>query len=250
MKRSKLTLFSITALMTAMLACSAVSNLLSTPTPLPTSTPRATSTPAATATAQGVLFEESTFDASSCLPTFTTDEINRRAENGAYFIDILVPGYIGWTYCEDKVFTDFVMEADIAQVSGPNDSEYGVVFRYDDTLKEFYAFNISSDGYYSFTIDGTNFTEATYLIKWAKTDTVKQGLASNHVKVVATGGKFQFYVNDQLVAEAEDSTHAAGWVGFVAFTPKDGPAASFSFDNLVIRSVSDSSIDNSHLAKK
>lgn len=134
MKTSKLISFSALLLVT-MLACSTVSNLAAQPTPTPNT----------------VLFEDSEFT-TSC-NTESTADVERFAENGQFVMRVITSSYVGWTECTDVEYADFIMEVDATQVSGPDNNAYGVILRYGLESDEFYAFMISGDGYYAYTVD-------------------------------------------------------------------------------------------------
>ena len=129
MRNSKVILFSGFILM-SMLACSAVSNMLATPTPVPTNTPLPTFTPVPTNTPlptstpeTEVLFEDTSF-LNSC-STESTTEVERFVENGVFNLRIIPSSFVGWAECTKVEFTDFVVEADATQVSGPNNNKIG-----------------------------------------------------------------------------------------------------------------------------
>jgi hypothetical protein len=97
---------------------------------------------------------------------------------------------------------DFSVQASPAD--GPLNNGYGVIFRFqskgnnspDDD--DFYLFLVSSDGYYQVTrsLDGVQ----KELSNWIPSPLVNQGIGvTNTVRVVASGDRFQFYINDQLV---------------------------------------------------
>ena len=226
MKNSKVLFFSVLLLVTT-LACSAVSSFAATPTlaPLPTPTLHPAPTP------NPVLFEDSEF-IDSCNVESTTD-VERFVENGQLNMRVLTPLYVAWTECSKVEYTDFIMEVDATQVSGPDNNTYGVIFRYGLDAKEFYAFLISGDGFYVFTVDGADRDEPEFLVNWAESSAIKQGAQTNHIKVVAVGGNMKYYVNDQLLGEVTDTRFSAGTVGIFAGTLEEG-GVQVSFDNLKI----------------
>ena len=61
---------------------------------------------------------------------------------------------LAWTECTQVEYSDFILEVDATQVSGPDNNTYGVIFRYGLDANEFYTFLISGDGFYVFTVDG------------------------------------------------------------------------------------------------
>lgn len=233
MRNSKITSLSV-LLFATMLACSTVSNLVATPTsvpslPTPTQIPTPMSIP--TATPSPILFEDGEFT-NSCIVESTKD-VERFVENGQFNMRVLNPLFVAWTECTQVEYTDFIMEVDATQVSGPDNNTYGVIFRYGLDAKEFYAFLISGDGFYVFTVDGANRDEPEFLVNWTESSAINKGVQTNHIKVMAVGGNMKYYVNDQLLGEVQDTRFPTGTLGFFAGTLKEG-GVQVSFDNLKI----------------
>jgi hypothetical protein len=230
MKPSKTILFSLLILAT-MLACSAVSNFMATPTPVPTFTPVPTSTPPASPTPDPVLFEDAEFT-NSC-STESTADVDRFVENGQFNLLIKTPKYVGWSECTKVEYSDIVIEADATQVAGPDNNMYGVLFRYDLSGNEFYVFAITGDGYYILSIDGSDHTEPDIITDWTTSSAINKGQQTNHLKVIVSGNSIQYFVNDQLLGEAQDERLTTGTVGFFAGTTDEG-GVQVAFDNLKI----------------
>jgi len=224
MKPKQTIMFSVLILVT-MLACSAVSNFMATPTPVPTQTPIPSPTPDA------VLFEDSEF-ASSCNAESTTD-VDRFVENGQFNLLVKTPKYVGWSECTQVEFSDIILEADAAQVAGPDNNMYGVLFRYGLDSDDFYIFAITGEGFYILAIDGAKHDELEIIVDWTESSAINKGQQTNHIKVVAIGGNIQYYVNDQLLGEAQDARLTTGTIGFFAGSTEEG-GVQVSFDNLKI----------------
>lgn len=146
-------------------------------------------------------------------------------------------------------FADFDVSVQAAAIDGPLDNAFGLVFHIgndepvgcdmpavllcgiEDLLPlagaairqalnvqhatEYFAFLISSDGYYSLWKTAGNATKV--LSAWIASDDIRQGLgAENSIRVVARGQRYQFYVNGaaQTLCLPNDpaaaSTFAAG----------------------------------------
>ena len=230
MKSSKMISFSALLLVT-MLACSSLSNLTATPAPVSTSTPLPLPSPSPSPTPYPILFEDGDFT-NSCIVESTKDA-ERFVANGQFNIRVLTPLFVAWTKCTQVEYTDFIMEVDATQVSGPDNNTYGVIFRYGLDAKEFYAFLISGDGFYVFTVDGANRKEPEILVKWTESSAINKGAQTNHIKVVAVGANMKYYVNDQLLGEVQDARFSKGAVGFFAGALDEGGVL-VSFDNLKI----------------
>ena len=133
-----------------------------------------------------------------------------------------------------KLFQDGAYEVEAQPNGGPTDNGFGVMFRVKDR-KNFYHFEISSDGYWRSGMmkDGSwqNWDD------WAENTAIKTGNAVNKMKVVMKGDTFTFYVNDQQVAEKTDATFASGDIGLFALTLLDKPGTDISFDNVSVTAL-------------
>ena len=127
-----------------------------------------------------------------------------------------------------KKFRDGVFAIDAQPIGGPQDNGFGVLFRVTDR-KNFYHFEISSDGYWraGITKDGkwTNWAD------WMQHPAIKTGGESNRLRIVMKGKKLEYYVNDQLINTREDASFAQGDIGVMALTVIDQPGTDVVFDN-------------------
>jgi hypothetical protein len=109
-------------------------------------------------------------------------------------------------------FSDFDLRLRAQAISGPLNNGYGAVFRY-QSPQNFYAFLVSSDGYYSVVRIAQG--SQRWLSNWIDTPVVSQGIGvENRLRVRALGDQFQFYVNDALVPLCipDDSTAESTYV--------------------------------------
>lgn len=111
-------------------------------------------------------------------------------------------------------YRDIDLRAKTVGAAGPLNNGYGVIFRYQNP-QNFYAFLVSSDGYYSVlrAADG----DQHWLSNWVDTALVNQGIgAENRLRVIATGDVFRFAINEQPVQvciptdPAAESTYVMG----------------------------------------
>jgi hypothetical protein len=152
--------------------------------------------------------------------------------DGRYFILIDVQEYNYWSMA-GETFQDFVMEVETIQVDGPDSNDYGVILRYQDEAN-FYSFEISGDGYYTFSklVDDELFD----VIPWQESSAINQGNSHNALRVEAVGPNFTFYINNELVDVAIDPDFSQGDVGLLAGTYQE-PGAHIAFDNLRVWAV-------------
>ncbi|MBN1220917.1 MAG: hypothetical protein JXM69_18485 [Anaerolineae bacterium] len=148
-----------------------------------------------------------------------------------YFIVVNVPQYNYWSLSQGT-YQDFILEVETIQLAGPVDNDYGVILRHQDDAN-FYSFEISSDGFYTFTklVDDQLFN----IIPWRESRVIKpkQG---NILRVEAVGPNFTFYLNDKLVDAAIDSDFSQGDIGLVVGTNQEA-GAHVAFDNLKVWSA-------------
>ena len=141
---------------------------------------------------------------------------------------------IAWSTPKDKRFGDFVLDVEAAQMDGPNDNSYGVIFRYQDD-RNFYRFDVSGDGYYAVfkRKDGV----WTKVQDYAETSAVIQGNAVNHLQVIAKGNQFTLNVNGEPVKTFSDGDFPSGNIGVTAGTLFDNAGVIVAFDNVKVSEV-------------
>jgi len=154
-------------------------------------------------------------------------------KDGAYFVTSLGNGDTMWGVA-NRSFDDLIVEVDVTQVSaGPdNDNDYGVVCREQGDGDGYYML-ISGDGYYAILVkaEGRDFEP---LADWTKSDAIRQGNATNHIRAVCEGSTLALFVNGQRLATAEDNTFSKGNIALTATSYEDKPTE-IHFDSLVVR---------------
>jgi hypothetical protein len=133
-------------------------------------------------------------------------------------------------------FADVIVETQVEQTAGSTDNNYGLICRYQD-LDHFYAFLISSDGYYAIVrvVGGENFKvlsgDGMHLMP---SDAIRMDLDStNEIQARCQGEMLTLYVNGKQLASVVDSQLASGDVGFIASTYGEAPVQ-VHFDNMIV----------------
>ncbi len=160
------------------------------------------------------------------------DDHRKGYEEGQYFIVVEVEEFSYWSIAGESL-ADFIVEIESAQVSGPDDNDYGLILRHQDD-ENFYSFEISGDGYYTF--DKLVAGELFDIISWQESEAIRQGNGHNTLRVEAIGPNFSFYINDKLVDVAIDSEFSQGDIGLVAGTYEQA-GVHITFDNLQVWAV-------------
>jgi len=150
-------------------------------------------------------------------------------ENGSYRIRVNKPHWTFWANPNKNFDGDVIVEVDATKTGGPDDNEFGVICRYQNT-DNFYLFTISSDGFaiISKIQDGKSVGLSSEMMQ--STDAIHQGAASNHIRAECKGNSLTLFVNDEEVANAVDSSFANGDVGLIV-SAFDTPGVDILFDN-------------------
>ena len=119
--------------------------------------------------------------------------------------------YPGWHALPNNLHsaTDFYVRADVTPVSGT--CAAGVRFRHD--VGNFYTFMVQNALHYDFAVTQNG--------KWKPIISWEEGVAPDlmvagqrtTLEVIAQGSHFNFYINDRLVDQADNSQLAEGWPG-------------------------------------
>jgi len=149
------------------------------------------------------------------------------ARAGKYRFDITsISGVVWWSRAlAATATTDFYARVDARRLSGPADSDYGLVFRH--TGFSYYYFQVSDSGQYALYRYDDGWT---LLVDWTASAAIRPDEV-NQLAVLAEGPRFTLFVNDQMLTEVEDDRLPSGSVG-VAIQIYDGDEnAVFEFDN-------------------
>lgn len=136
-----------------------------------------------------------------------------------------------------RSYENSVVQVETEQLSDEDNNGYGVMCRKDPdfTSLDGYAFLVSGDGFVRIMKyrDG----EAIDLVAWESNDAVNQGEDENELVAVCVDNYLGFYVNGELVAEAEDDEYTEGVTAFLAIIYEEGEEVVVAFDNLMVWEV-------------
>jgi hypothetical protein len=130
-------------------------------------------------------------------------------------------------------FTDTIVEVEATKVGGPEDNDFGLICRYQNT-DNFYVMIISSDGYYGIfrVIDGVQ--EIIGSDEMEYNQAINEGDVVNIIKADCIGSTLTLYANGSQLISVQDSSFSSGDVGLIAGT-FDEPGTDIHFDNFVVR---------------
>ena len=163
--------------------------------------------------------------------TSSTGDFIALYKNGIYHLTEVSPNVWGRAFSPERLnFSDFILEIEATKEAGPDDNAFGVIARKIDS-SNYYAFILSSDGYYQVAKLQNN--SWAYVSDWAKSSAIKTGNATNLIKVVCNGDKQSFYANGVKLTDYSDSSFAYGQLGLYTGTQSEGNVT-IGFDNLKV----------------
>lgn len=176
-------------------------------------------------------FHESFDDARNGWTLAQSKQADIDIASGQLRVAVKLSDSLAWSVAAGKVFDDFTLDVDATPLAGPDDNDYGVVVRHVDD-QNFYRFEISSDGYYN-AQKRENGQWHKLTTDWVESSAIRQGAATNHLRVVCAGATLTFYVNQIGLVQVTDYSFKRGAVGVLAGTLAE-PGVQVAFDNLVV----------------
>ncbi len=127
---------------------------------------------------------------------------------------------------------DVRIAVDASKLGGPDDNYFGVICRMQDNLN-YYAFLISSDGYYGITkvIDGQVDLLSSEHMDFSAI--INRSRGTNRVRGDCMGSVLSMYVNGQKIASVQDGTFQSGKFGVIAGS-NDEIGVDILFDNFFV----------------
>ncbi|MCS6801453.1 MAG: protein kinase [Chloroflexota bacterium] len=113
---------------------------------------------------------------------------------------------------------DFILEAEITKLTGPNNFGYGVTFR-DDGKGSYFFFSITGNGSFKLEKWVAASGEWVTYVNWTSSNAINRGdNVPNVLRVIATGSQIKLLINDRPVATATDDAPVRGNTGILVGT--------------------------------
>ena len=176
-----------------------------------------------------IVYQDDFEDPTSGWLTEEAEDTDWAYVDGVYEIRVKEDRLIVFSYIPgDREYLDFAAEMAFRFVAG--EGEAGFLFRYQDS-DNFYCFTVSIRGEYR--LRRLRYGKWETLIDWTPF-TGLDPTGWNHLRVVAQGDTFSFFLNGKLLAEFSDDAFRAGQLALCAGTFEE-PELVVQFDELVVQ---------------
>ncbi len=175
-----------------------------------------------------VLFQDNFTDPNSGWNRVTETNGETNYADGVYRILVNVPDMDIWAR-PNLNFEDVRIEVDSLKVGGDRNNRYGVICRLTNA-NNFYAFMISSDGYYGIGKVKGDAYQLIGMDALQPSELINQGSMTNHIRADCVKDHLSLYINGKKVAEVQDSEFTSGDVGLIAGTYTN-PGTDIRFSN-------------------
>jgi hypothetical protein len=124
------------------------------------------------------------------------------------------------------------INVDTQMMGGPDNNLYGLICRYQDDAN-YYAFLISSDGYYAILKNVAGARTILSSDSFEPSEFIQIGQKNNHLRADCNGKTLTFYVNWEKLSEVRDIDLSSGDTGVIAGTLSE-PGTDIKFDNFIV----------------
>ena len=191
-----------------------------------------TSEPSPESATEGTYFADDFSNPSTTWSTYNQPGAEIVIEEGVLRFRVDESYYDFWSTTGQN-YTNVEVEVLAEKKDGPDNNNFGLICRYADA-KNYYAFLISSDGYYGImrVLDGEYKLLSSENMELSSA--VNTGKSSNHLRVDCLGSQLVFYVNDQFLATVQDSQLSQGQTGVIVGT-YDEAGVEIHFDDFIVQ---------------
>ena len=182
------------------------------------------------------LLEDSFNDTACGWDEYEEEEASAGYRNSEYFVAVHQPNTSA-VAVPGGTFSNVSIQAQVSLNHGATDNNFGLLCRYQD-MDNFYAFLLSSDGYYAIAtvVDGAPYKilsgDGAHLMP-SEAIGVEPGTV-NEIHAACAGDELTLYVNGQQLASVSDNRLESGDVGFIVSTYAEAPVE-VRFDNLFVQ---------------
>ncbi len=160
--------------------------------------------------------------------------VSRQLVDGSYRWEIVATQAVG-RWCTPElpddagIVDDFYVSVHAQRIAGPETAAYGLILRHDEG--SYYLFSARDDGYYQFSLWYGYAWQP--IVDWTQTESIRSGEV-NRLSVSVVGSRFSLYLNDDLMAEADNDQLPRGEAGLAISTAATEGTAVFVFDDFAL----------------
>jgi hypothetical protein len=170
-----------------------------------------------------VLFKDDFSDSSTGWEKVNTPYELKGYSDGGYLISVKSASSRAWSVV-DLPLQDVEIQVETKKISGPEDSNYGLICRLQDQ-DNYYSFVISSNGYFAIVRIQNGEEKLLGSEQFSLSDQIRPQDAINQITATCIGDQLSLSVNGQLLRSIREDSFSAGKVGLVVETRADGEAA-------------------------
>jgi len=180
-----------------------------------------------------IVFQDDFSDRSTGWEKVNTPYELKGYSDGGYLISVKMESARSWSVANFPT-QDIEISVQTQKISGPNDTNFGILCRYQDK-DNYYSFLISSDGYYGILkmqdgidslLGNAEFTFSSDILR-------EDGI--NQIAAECLGNELNLKVNGQKLLSVVDDAFQVGKVGLIVETGAEGTAAIVFKDFSVIK---------------
>jgi hypothetical protein len=201
------------------LALAATAGLFGGVVAAPTASPVPSPVGAPTALQSGAVLYQANFTSAARGEWALGDGSEATIEDGRLFVTSIQANRAFRVWPERApLLEDFILEAELTKLTGPNNYGYGVTFR-DDGRGSYFFFSVTGNGSFKLEKWAANPGEWVTYVDWTTSNAIKLGdNAPNVLRVIATGPQIKLLINDRPVATAVDDAPVRGNTGVLVGT--------------------------------
>ncbi len=192
----------------------------------------APSEPARAPTAGEVIFADDFSSANSGWPQDSTEDTQRAYSGGNYRMDVTSDSFWSWAPAPVDTPPDVILSVDARVLTSTSEGDFGLLCRYQDG-RNFYALEISEDGYFSIWKSVND--ETTAIIDWTQSSDVHTSVTTT-IGAACIGNQLTLMADGAVLGEATDEDLADGSAGLIAGTWEKG-GLTVAFDNFEARKL-------------
>lgn len=152
-------------------------------------------------------------------------------DQGGFRLSVDQPNFLIWSV-PGLNFKDIQVYTRAQKSTGPDDNLYGLVCRYQNK-HNFYAFVISSDGYYGIYRKQAGHLSLMGGTKLRFSESINRGGGSNEIVAICRGDQLALVVNDTKLLQVRDDAFPYGDVGMIAGNLAE-PGTDILFDYFIV----------------